>query len=93
MGKTDFEKDLIWNTDRTACFLPEEFSNARIRQIDEDFFILNVCLKNKQMIRFPSWATHFSTEEEIKELMDKLMSEIGEKRDRWKYKQARSQKG
>ena len=89
---TDFEKDLIWNTNEKACFLPEEFSNARISSISSDYFVITVCLKNGERITFHSWPKHFSKEEEAKKRLKKLMSEIGEKRDRWKYQQVR-QKG
>jgi len=90
---TDFDKDLIWNTDEKACFLPEEFSNARISSLSSGHFVITVCLKNGEMITFHSWPKHFSKVEEAKKRLKKLMSEIGEKRERWKYKQMRPQKG
>ena len=93
MHETDFEKALIWNSDRTAGFLPEEFSNARIGSITDNFFVINICLKNGEMVSYYDGLDHFDTREEAKEQLKELLSEIGEKREQWKYKQALPQKG
>jgi len=84
MNESAFEKDLIWNDDRTACFVPEDFSLARIWQIppDPDYKgtggIIDVYLKNGKKIRFACLPDI----EKAKSRLRELVKEIGGKRDR-----------
>ena len=79
MNESDFEKALIWNTDRTACFLPEEFSNASI-WASTDYCKIIVSLRNKEYVHFHTGSNHLPSEEAAKERLEELLGEIGEKR-------------
>jgi len=71
--ETEFESRLIWNDDRTQCFMPEEFSNAKVWDIPG--CVIEAWMKNGRGVSI----SRLSDKEKAKARLQELMEEIGEK--------------
>lgn len=68
-----FELRLIWNDKRTACFIPDEFSNAKIWDVPA--YAIDISLKNGDSVRLCCPPDI----EKAKTRLQELMKEIGAK--------------